>query len=88
MLRTSLSNSALDGVIKIVLAKSSLLNEDMRRILQRSSSQSEALLTERSERDESRDSKNRDRNRGKLNKFVNAECQHFGKKGHIKNHCR
>ncbi|GKA93400.1 hypothetical protein Tco_0815386, partial [Tanacetum coccineum] len=45
--RTSLSNSAPDGVITMELAKGSILNEETRRKSQGSSSQSDVLVTER-----------------------------------------
>nr|GFD46107.1 retrovirus-related Pol polyprotein from transposon TNT 1-94 [Tanacetum cinerariifolium] len=43
--RTSLSNSVPDGVITMELAKGSILNEEMRRKSQGSSSQSDVLVT-------------------------------------------
>ena len=52
--RMSLSNSAPDGIISMELAKSSILNEEMRRKSQGSSSQSEILVTERKGRAQSR----------------------------------
>ena len=44
--RMSLSNSAVDGVLLMDMVKSSILNEEMRRISQDSSSQSEMLVAE------------------------------------------
>ncbi|GJX71625.1 hypothetical protein Tco_0308796 [Tanacetum coccineum] len=46
--RTSLSNSAPDGVITMELAKGSILNEETRRKSQGSSLQSDVLVTEKS----------------------------------------
>ncbi|XP_048234354.1 uncharacterized protein LOC125370936 [Ricinus communis] len=53
--RTSLSNSAADGIITMELAKGSVLNEEMRRKSQGSSSHSDVLVTESRERSQSRD---------------------------------
>ncbi|GJR25110.1 hypothetical protein Tco_0973637, partial [Tanacetum coccineum] len=57
--RTSLSNSAPDGVITMELAKGSILNEETRRKSQGSSSQSDVLVTERRGRSQSRGPSNR-----------------------------
>ena len=48
--RTSLSNSAPDGVMSMDLAKSGILNEEMRRRSQTSSSQSEVLYSVKGEK--------------------------------------
>ncbi|KAK0597943.1 hypothetical protein LWI29_030067 [Acer saccharum] len=85
--RTSLSNSALDGIVTMDLAKSSVLNEEMRRKSHRSS-QSEVLVTKKRGKSKSKNSKNRDRSKRKSNRFANVECYHCGKKGHIKKYCR
>ena len=45
--RTSLSNSASDGTMNMDLVKSCVLNEEMRRKSQGSSSQSDILVTEK-----------------------------------------
>ena len=84
----SLSNSASDGVINMDLAKTSVLNEEMRRKSQGSSSQSEVLVTERRGRSKSRGPKNRDKSKSRTNRFSNVECYHCGLKGHIKKFCR
>jgi transposase InsO family protein len=86
--RMSLFNSAPNGVINMDLAKSSVLNEEMRRKSQGSSSQSEVLVTERRGRSKSRGPKNRDKSRNKSNRFANVECHHCGMKGHIRRYCR
>ncbi|GJW81938.1 putative RNA-directed DNA polymerase [Tanacetum coccineum] len=57
--RTSLSNSAPDGVITMELAKGSILNEETRRKSQGSSSQSDVLVIERRGRSQSRGPSNR-----------------------------
>lgn len=86
--RTSLSNSAPNGIISMDLAKSSVLNEEMRRKSQVSSSQSEVLVTESRGRSQSRGPGNRGTSRGASNKWANVECHHCGLKGHIKKYCR
>ena len=60
--RTSLSNSAPDGVISMDSAKSSVLNEEMRRKTQGSSS-SDVLITGPRGRNKTRSSKHREQNR-------------------------
>ncbi|KAK0605577.1 hypothetical protein LWI29_028316 [Acer saccharum] len=87
MFRTSVCNSAPNGVVTMDLAKSSVLNEEMRRKSQ-GSLQSEVLVTEKRGRSKSRGPKNRDRSKSKFNKFANVECYHCGQKGHKKKYCR
>ena len=86
--RMSLSNSAPNGVINMDLAKSSVLNEEMRRKSHGSSQQSEILVTEKRGRSKSRGFKNKEKGRSKSNRFANVECHHCGMKGHIKKYCR
>ena len=86
--RTSLSNSAPNGTITMDLAKGSMLNEDMRRKTQGSSSRSEILFIEKRGRSNSRGPKGKNYHRSKSNRFANVECYNCGKKGHIKKHCR
>nr|GEW06738.1 SPX domain, EXS [Tanacetum cinerariifolium] len=88
--RTSLSNSASDGVITMELAKGSILNEEMRSKSQGSSSQSDVMVTERRERSQSRGPSNRGNHRSSSNKgkFADVECYHCHKKGHIMKFCR
>ncbi|CAM8885310.1 unnamed protein product [Rhodiola kirilowii] len=87
--RTSLSNSAPEGVISMELAKGSILNEEMRRKSQSSSSHSDVLVVERRGRSQSRGPSNRDNQRSKLRgKFADIECYHCGKKGHTQRFCR
>ncbi|KAJ4718977.1 Retrovirus-related Pol polyprotein from transposon TNT 1-94 [Melia azedarach] len=85
--RMSLSNSALDGIITMELAKNSVLNEEDRRKSQ-GSSQSDILIIEKRGRSKSRGPKNRDKSKSKTNKFANVECYYCGLKGHIKKYCR
>ncbi|GKA65380.1 putative RNA-directed DNA polymerase [Tanacetum coccineum] len=77
-LRTSLSNSAPDGVITMELAKGSILNEEMRRKSQGSSSHSDVLVTERQGRSKSRGPSNRCNHRSSSSKgkFADVECYH------------
>ncbi|GJR03812.1 putative RNA-directed DNA polymerase [Tanacetum coccineum] len=87
--RTSLSNSAPDGVITMELAKGSILNEETRRKSQGSSSQSDVLVTERRGRSQSRCPSNRGNHRSSSSKgkFVDVECYHCHKKGHTMKFC-
>ena len=86
--RTSLSNSALDGTMNMDLVKSCVLNDEMRRNSQGSSSQSDVLVTEKRERSKSRGLKNKYRSKSKTNKFTNVECHYCHLKGHIRKYCR
>jgi hypothetical protein len=63
--RTCLSNSALNGIIWMNLAKNSMLNEELRCKLQGSSSHSEMLLIESQGRHQNRFSSNRGTPHGK-----------------------
>ena len=84
----SLSNSALDGVISMDSAKSSVLNEEMRRKTQGSSS-SDVLITGPRGRNKTRGSQHREQNRSKSNgRLKDIECYHCGMKGHTKKFCR
>lgn len=81
MFRTSLSNFTPDGTVIMDLAKSSILNEDMRRKTQGSCfSHSNALVVEKMGRSESQGLRNkdksRDKSRGKYNKFANVKCHY------------
>ncbi|GJS33328.1 retrovirus-related pol polyprotein from transposon TNT 1-94 [Tanacetum coccineum] len=88
--RTSLSNSAPDGVITMELAKGSILNKEKRRKSQGSSSQSDVLVTERRGRSQSRGPSNRGNHRSSSSKgkFADVECYHCHKKGHTMKFCR
>ena len=86
--RTSLSNSAPDGVISMDSAKSSVLNEEMRRKTQGSSS-SDVLITGPRGRNKTRSSQHREQNRSKSKgRLKDIECYHCGMKGHTKKFCR
>lgn len=91
--RTSLSNSAPDGVMSMDLAKSSILNEEMRRRSQ-SPSQSEVLYTQSRGRSKNRssssnyNSNNKNQSRSKSRgKYKSFQCNHCGKKGHLEKYC-
>ncbi|CAH9096206.1 unnamed protein product [Cuscuta epithymum] len=87
--RTSLSNSAPDGIITMELAKGSVLNEEMRRKSQGSSSHSDVLVTESRGRSQSRGPGNKGKHRSKSKgKFADFECYHCGRKGHTIRFCR
>ncbi|CAH9138620.1 unnamed protein product [Cuscuta epithymum] len=87
--RTSLSNSAPDGIITMELAKGSVLNEEMRRKSQGSSSHSDVLITESRGRSQSRGPGNKGKHRSKSKgKFADFECYHCGRKGHTIWFCR
>ncbi|GJX38875.1 hypothetical protein Tco_0252178 [Tanacetum coccineum] len=74
--RTSLSNFAPDGVITMELAKGSILNEEIRRNSQGSSSHSDVLVTERHGRSKSKGPSNRGNHRSSSckGKFADVEC--------------
>src|SRR6266487_6490033 len=87
--RMSLSNSAVDGVLLMDMVKSSILNEEMRRISQDSSSQSEMLVAESRGRNKNWYSGNRGKGRSySKNRYTNVECYNCGKKGHFQKDCR
>ncbi|GJT79252.1 hypothetical protein Tco_1053594 [Tanacetum coccineum] len=75
--RTSLSNSAPDGVITMELAKGSILNEETRRKSQGSSSQSDVLVTERRGRSQSRGPSNRGNHRSSSSKGKFADVEYL-----------
>ena len=83
--RMSLSNSASDGVLSMDLVKSSVLNEEMRRKSQDSSSESGVLVTESRGRNMNQYSSNRDQIRSNSKKFI--QCYNCGKKGHKQRFC-
>ena len=88
ILRTSLSNSALDGVISMDLVKSSILNEEMRRKSLDTSPHSDILASEYRGRSNSRAPKGRDQSRSNSKgKYKDVECNYCHKKGRIKKYC-
>lgn len=69
-------------------AKSSVLNEEMRRKPQGSSS-SDVLITSSIGRNKTRGSQNKEQNRSKSRgRLKDIECYHCGMKGHTKMFCR
>ncbi|GJT89190.1 putative RNA-directed DNA polymerase [Tanacetum coccineum] len=83
-------NQLADGVITMELAKGSILNEEMRRKSQGSSSQLDVLVTERQGRSQNRGPSNRGNHcsSSSKGKFADVECYHCHKKGHTMKFCR
>jgi len=71
------------------MVKGSVLNEEMRRKAQGSSSQSEVLVTENRGRSQKRESKGgRDKSKSKSKtRYKNMECHYCHKTGHIQKYC-
>ena len=69
--RTSLSNFAPNGIISMDLAKSSMLNEELRRKSRGSSSYSVVLITESRRRHQSRGTSNHETSCGKSQRGSN-----------------
>lgn len=76
--------------ITMELAKGNILNEEMRRKSQDSSSQSDVLVTEKWGKSQSRGPCNRGNHRSTSSKgnFADVECYHCHKKGHTMKFCR
>ncbi|KAK8540193.1 hypothetical protein V6N12_046484 [Hibiscus sabdariffa] len=71
-----------------ILGLCGVLNEEVRRRSQGSTSQSEVLVTENKGRNREQDGKDRDKSRSKSrSRYKNLECHHYGKKDHIKKYC-
>ena len=86
--RTSSSNSVSDAMIFMDFAKSSVLNEEIRRKTQGSSSLDVRISGSR-ERNKTRGSHNREQNRSKSRgRHKDIECYYCGMKGHTKKFCR
>lgn len=95
--RVSITNSASDGVVSLQSVKGSVLNEEMRRKAQGTSSHSEVLVTEnrgRSQRKEPKGNRqnnrsaSRENNRSKSkSRYKNVECNYCHKMGHIQRNC-
>lgn len=84
--RTSLSNSAPDGVMSLDLAKGNILNEEMRRKSQDPQSSSEALCAVSRGRSKNSSSYYGDQSRSN-SKFKTLQCNHCGKNGHVEKFC-
>jgi hypothetical protein len=79
----SLFNYACDGVPSIYLVKSNVLNEDMKRKSQDSSSKPVVLVTESKGRNMNYYSDNRDQSRSNSkNRYKVVDCYNRGKKRH------
>jgi hypothetical protein len=91
--RVSITNSASDGVVSLQSVKGSVLNEEMRRKAQGTSSHSEVLVTEnrgRSQRTEPKGNRQNNRSASRENnisksksRYKNVECNYCHKMGHI-----
>ena len=78
---TSLSNSAPNGVLSMDLVKSSVLNEEMRRKSQSSSSQSDVLVTKKRGRSKSKGLRGNNRSISRSDRFANVECHYCHEEG-------
>ncbi|KAK8926157.1 hypothetical protein KSP39_PZI018485 [Platanthera zijinensis] len=94
MVRVSLINSSPQGIVSMEIAKSGILNEEVRRKSQGtsgSSSRVDVLFTETRGRARSKSrgrKEDRSQSRGKSkSRYQNLECHYCHKKGHIKKFC-
>ncbi|KAK8936121.1 hypothetical protein KSP39_PZI013254 [Platanthera zijinensis] len=94
MVRVSLINSSPQGIVSMEIAKSGILNEEVRRKSQGtsgSSSRADVLFTETRGRGRSKSrgrKEDRSQSRGKSKtRYQNVECHYCHKKGHIKKFC-
>ena len=86
--RISLTNSAPNGVVTMQLVKGGVLNEEVRRKTQGSSSHSEMLVTENRGRSQKKGTKGRGKSRSKSrSRYKNIECHYCHKTGHIQKYC-
>nr|GEY88058.1 hypothetical protein [Tanacetum cinerariifolium] len=85
-----MSEKGMSILSKKNVLSGSILNEEMRRKSQGSSSQSDVLVTERWGRSQSRGLSNRCNHHSSSNKgkFADVECYHCHKKGHTMKFCR
>ncbi|KAG4990937.1 hypothetical protein JHK87_024394 [Glycine soja] len=87
--RFSMISAASNGIVPLQMAKTSALNEEMRRKVQGISSQSEVLVTENRGRSQKMMMKG-DRDESKSNsrsRYKNVECHYFHRIGHILRNC-
>ncbi|RDX68495.1 hypothetical protein CR513_52512, partial [Mucuna pruriens] len=83
--KVSIINSTPNGVVSLQIVKGSVLNEEMRRKAQGSSSQSQILVIENRGRSQK---KERERSRSKSKSlYKNVEYHYCHKIGHIQKHC-
>jgi len=87
--RVSMISVAPNGIVTLQMAKTSALNEEMRRKAQGTSSQSEVLATENRGRSQEKKMKgDRDKSRSKSRSpYKNVECHYCHKTGHIPRNC-
>ncbi|CAJ2679244.1 unnamed protein product [Trifolium pratense] len=88
-LQVSITSSAPKGVVSLETAKGGILNEEMRRKAQGTSSQSEVLVTEnrgRSQKKEPKGGRENSRSKSK-GRYENMECNYCHKSGHIQKYC-
>ncbi|CAA0839882.1 Unknown protein [Striga hermonthica] len=86
--KVSHTNSAPGNKMSFDYAKSGILNEEIRRRTQGSSSQTEVLVTEQKERQQNIGQGNRGKSRSKSRgKYKDVECNYCKKKGHMKKDC-
>jgi len=88
ILRTSLSNSAPDGLISMDLAKSSVLNEEMKRKSLGTSPNSDILVFDYRGRSNSHAPNDTDQSgSNSKGRYKDVECNYCHKKRHIKKYC-
>lgn len=91
-LMVSLSNSAPQGVLTMIMVKDSMFNKEMRRKEQGILTGSEAIVTEKRGRGKDKKSHDHDKSRGKSKgrskQRNDLKCYHCGKPCHMKRECR
>ncbi len=91
-LLVSISNSTQDGVLTLDQVKEALMNEEVRRKEQSIESESQALVTKKSDRrgrSKSRGPRDRnDKSRGRSKSKKDVMCYHSQGNGHFKRECR
>ena len=86
--RVSMISAAPNGIVPLQMAKTSALNEEMRRKAQGTSTHSEVLITEKRGRSQKELKGGRDKNRSKsISRYKNIECHYCHKIGHIQRNC-
>jgi len=82
--RVSITNFSPNGVVTMQLIKGGVLNEEVRRKTQGSSSHLEMLVTENRGRIQSKGSQSKSKNRSKSrSKYKNLTCHYCNKTGYI-----